>query len=44
MERWVEHYLDLYSTDNTLTDDALDTIETLAVMTDLDTEPTEDDF
>ena len=44
MERWVEHYLELYSTDNTITDEALDTIETLPVMTELDSEPTEDDL
>ena len=44
MERWVEHYLELYSTENTITDQALDTIETLHVMTALDTEPTEDDL
>ena len=44
MERWVEHYLELYSTENTITDQALDTIETLPVMTELDSEPTEDDL
>ena len=44
MERWVEHYLELYSTENTITDEALDTIESLPVMTELDTEPTEDDL
>ena len=44
MERWVEHYLELYSTENTITDQALDTIQTLHVMTALDTEPTEDDL
>ena len=40
----MEHYLELYSTENTITDQALDTIETLPVMTALDTEPTEDDL
>ena len=44
MERWVEHYIELYSTENTITDEALDTIESLPVMTELDTEPTEDDL
>ena len=44
MERWVEHYLELYSTENTITDQALDTIKTLPVMTELDTEPPEDDL
>ena len=44
MERWVEHYLELYSTENTITDQALDIIKTLPVMTELDTEPTEDDL
>ena len=43
MERWVVHYLELYSTENTITDQALDTIKTMPVMTQLDTEPTEDD-
>ena len=41
MERWVEHYLELYSTENTITDQALDTIETMPVMTELDSEPTD---
>ena len=40
----MEHYLELYSTENTITDQALDTIETLPVMTELDSEPTEDDL
>ena len=44
MERWVEHYLELYSTENTITYQALDIIESLSVMTELDTEPTEDDL
>ncbi len=44
MERWVEHYLELYATENTITDEALDTIESLPVVTKLDTEPTEDDL
>ena len=44
MERLVEHYLELYSTENTITDEALDTIESMPVMTELDTEPTEGDL
>ena len=40
----MEHYLGLYSTKNTITDEALDTMESLPVMTELDTEPTEDDL
>ena len=44
MERCVEHYVELYSTENTIIDEALDTIENLPVMTELDTEPTMDDI
>ena len=40
----MEHYLELHCTENTITDEALDTIESLTVMTELDTEPTEDDL
>ena len=39
MERWVEHYLELYSTKNTVSDAALDSIKTLPVLEELDTEP-----
>ena len=44
MERWVEHYLKLYPTENTITDEELDTIENLPVMTELDVEPTDGDI
>ena len=44
MERWVEHYAELSSTESTISNDALYTIESLPVMTELDTEPTEDDL
>ena len=44
MERWVEHYLEVYSTENTITNEALGTIERLTVMTEPDTEPTQDDL
>lgn len=40
MERWVEHYTDLYSTQNTVTVSALDAIECLPTMDELDVEPT----
>ena len=40
----MERYLELYSTENTITDEALDTIESLPVMTELDTEQTEDNL
>ena len=38
--RWVEHYLDLYSRENCVTQEALDGIEYLPVLEELDTEPT----
>ena len=44
MEIWVEHYVELSSTESTITNEALYTIESLPVMTELYTEPTEDDF
>ena len=40
MGRWVEHYLDLYSKENVVTQAALDAIEDLPVLEDLDNEPT----
>lgn len=40
MERWVEHYPALYSRDNNVVDLALDAIEPLPIMQDLDAEPT----
>ena len=43
MERWVGHYVEL-NTEYTITNEALDTIESLPVMTKLDTEPTQDDL
>ena len=39
MERWVEHYCDLYSRENTVSPAALDVIECLLTMDDLDSEP-----
>ena len=40
MERWVEHYLELYSTQNVVTDAALDAISQLPILEELDDEPT----
>ena len=40
VERRVEHYLDLYSRENNVTKEALDTITSLPVMEGLDNEPT----
>ena len=39
MERWVEHYSDLYSRENTVSPAALDAIECLPTMDELDSEP-----
>ena len=40
MERWVEHFSLLYSKQNVVCDSALDAIQSLPVMHELDTEPT----
>lgn len=40
MERWVEHYLELYSTENTVSEEAINSIQTLPVMEELDNMPT----
>ena len=39
MERWVEHYSDLYSRENVESAAALDVIECLSTMDELDSEP-----
>ena len=39
MERWVEHYSDLYSKENTVYHSALEAIERLPTMDELDAEP-----
>ena len=39
MERWVEHYSDLYSRENTVSPTTLDVIECLPTMDELDSEP-----
>ena len=40
MSRWVEHYLDIYSRENSVTQEALDSFEDLPVLEELDSEPT----
>lgn len=40
MGQWVEHYLYLYSRENSVTQEALDHIEDLPVLEELDSEPT----
>ena len=40
MERWVEHYLELYSTENTVSEEVLSSIQVMSIMVELDSEPT----
>ena len=40
LERWVEHYFDIYSKENIVSPSALDAVECLPTMEELDTEPT----
>ena len=40
LERWVEHYLELYSHENKISQPALDALENLHVMKKLDAKPT----
>ena len=44
LKRWVEHYLELYSTQNMVTDAALDALPSLTVMEELDALPTEEEL
>ena len=44
MERWVEHYTELYARENVVTDDALNAIECLPELEELDREPTIDEL
>ena len=44
MQRWKEHYLELYATINTVTDTALDNIPDLPVIEELDNPPTEEEL
>ena len=40
MSRWVEHYLDIYSRENSVAQEALHSIKDLPVLEELDSEPT----
>ena len=40
MSRWVEHYLDIYSRENSVTQEALGSIEDLPILEELDSDPT----
>ena len=40
LKRWVEHYSNIYSKENTVSPSALDAVECLPTMGELDTEPT----
>ena len=40
MERWVEHYLELFSTKNTVSEEAINSIQLLPILVELDSEPT----
>ena len=44
MERWVEHYSNLYSRENTVTPSALGAIKCMPIMEELDVEPTVDEL
>ncbi|XP_063596220.1 uncharacterized protein LOC134773073 [Penaeus indicus] len=44
MERWVEHYLELYARENIVTEDALNAIKCLPMLEELDAEPTLDEL
>lgn len=44
MERWVEHYSELYSRENVVVASAIDAIEPLPTMTDLDVEPSQEEL
>ena len=44
MERWVEHYTELYARENVVTEDALNVIECLPELEELDREPTFDEL
>ena len=44
MDRWVEHYLELYSTENMVSVDAIYSNPVLSVMEELDVEPTMDEL
>ena len=44
MERWVEHYSELYSRVNVVSDEALMAMESLSTMDELDSKPTLEDI
>ena len=44
MHRWVEHYSELYASENLVKPSALSNVEHLPVMEELDAEPTEDEL
>ena len=44
MERWVEHYLELYSKENIVTQSALDSLDSLPTLDILDSEPTAEEL
>ena len=44
MERWVEHYSDLYSRENTVTPSALGAIKCMPIMEEFNVEPTMDEL
>ena len=44
MERWVEHYSELYSRVNVVSDEALIAMESLSIMDELDSKPTLEDI
>ena len=44
MERWVEHYSELYTREKMVSEEAKNAIECKPVLEDLDSEPTEKDL
>ena len=44
MESWTEHYLELYATENTVSEEALNGVENLPVMEELDKEHTQEEL
>ena len=44
LKRWAEHYLELYSTQNSITEEALNNIPQLSVLHDLDVKPSIEEF
>ena len=44
MKRWVEHYLEIYGTENKVTETELNAIPQLTILEELDAEPTLDEL